>query len=128
MTLVSLLATLTCVPGIEFFEPMDIWIAEGVAAYETTVGNGQVIESGRGAKLEFELFDGLGRLLQSSGQRGQQFTYVPGAGDPLLDAALSGMQEGGERVVIFSPDRFPSGLGSLVPPQTELTLRLRATR
>lgn len=128
MTLVPLLATLTFLPGIEFFEPMDLWVADGVVAYETTIGSGQPIGPGRGAKLEFDLVDGLGRVLQSSGQRGQQFFYVPGSGDQVLDSVLPGMLEGTERIVWFSSDRFPAGVGNLVPPRTELMLRLRATR
>ncbi len=124
MTALSLLATLTFMPGLEFFEPMDLWVEDGVVAYETTIGTGQAILPGRGAKLDFELTDGLGRLIQSSEQRGQQFSYVPGGGDPLLDTATNGMVEGTERVVWFGPQRLPASFAN----QTELLLRVRASR
>jgi hypothetical protein len=128
MTVLPLLVTLTFLPGIEFLEPIDVLVENGVVGYDEQIGSGQLLGPGRSAKLEFELYDGLGRLLQSSSQRGQQVTYVPGSGDLLLDVATLGMAEGSARRLWFSPDRFPAGIGSLVPPQTELMLQIRAVR
>jgi hypothetical protein len=120
-----LLACLSFLPGIDQLEPVDLYVGEGVVAIDTLPGEGQEITAGRAAKVEFILTDGLGHLLQSSAERGQHLTYVPGSGDPLLEEALAGAREGTERTVWFSSDRFATGLGGLVPPRTELKLELK---
>ncbi|HSI74096.1 MAG TPA: hypothetical protein VK934_13040 [Fimbriimonas sp.] len=125
MTPIPLLVSLMFLPGIEQLQPMDLLVGDGLVAVDTLVGEGPEVAAGRAAKLEFTLTDGLGHVLQSSSERGQHLTYVPGSGDLLLEEALTGAREGTERTVWFSSDKFATGIGSFVPPRSELRLELR---
>jgi hypothetical protein len=121
-----LLLSLVVVPGIQDFEPMDVLWDEGLVATEHKIGEGEELRPGRSARIDYELRDGLGRVLLSSEVRGQVMSYVPSGGDSVLEQLLFGMREGGERTGYYPADRFPAGFGGLVPPSTDLVLRVRA--
>ena len=125
MTLVPLLATLSFVPGIGYFKPVDLLVGEGSWGFDIVVGDGALVTERRSVQLSYELLDGLGRSLGSSDRRGLPFWTSPNVADPLLADVLTDMREGSERVVTLSGEKFPNGIGSLIPPRTDLKLRLR---
>jgi FKBP-type peptidyl-prolyl cis-trans isomerase len=130
MIAVSLLAGFWGLPGMEALHPVDLLVGDEFVAVDTKIGDGETPVLGQTLTASFTLTDGLGRVLADSEQRGLPFSFRYGSPDvdPLLGAAVEEMRIGSERRVVFSPDFLPNGIGGIVPPKTDLILRVRLER
>ena len=99
-------------------------LANGVSILQERQGKGKLIASGDKITIQYQVKDGLNHELASSRKRGMPFTLVVGErnSDPLISVALTGMREGGIRLVLIPSSAIPQGIGSIVPPKTDLRL------
>ena len=88
------------------------------------IGQGKLVEVGDEVTIEYRVCDQGQREYGNSMKRGMPFTLEYGGrnSDPLVSVALSGMRVGGNRYVVLPGDSFAEGIGSIVPPKTDLTI------
>ena len=105
-------------------------VAEDVAGKKTAVtvdlkiGAGKAIEDGDKVTIQYRVCDSAKRELANSMKRGMPFTLIFGGrnSDPLVSVALAGMHVGGSRYTVLPAESLPAGIGSIVPPKTDLTV------
>ncbi len=127
MTTIPLLILFSFLPGVWDLEPMDLSIGEGVIAIDSVSGTGESPRPGDLLTLSYQVEDGLGRQIANSDRRGLLYTIAYGepGGDPLLTTALEGMRAGGERSTWFGREAIGTSAGDLIPPNTEILVRLK---
>jgi|GEM_PF-1958951 len=99
-------------------------LPDGAKILEERPGKGRLVESGDKITIQYQVKDGLNRELASTCKRGMTYTLVVGErnSDRLLSVALTGMKVGGIRLVLIPSNSVPQGIGSIVPPKTDLRL------
>ncbi len=86
------------------------------------VGSGKLLEDGDKVTIQYSVCDAQHHEFANSLKRGMPFTMLVGGrnSDPLVSVALAGMHVGGSRRAMVSADILPDGIGSIVPPRTDL--------
>ena len=124
MALISLFAMLLTTQGGK-------WRRNHVAALQVKpvivdirVGEGKLVEQGDRVTIHYRVTDPGKKELANSMKRGLTYTMVFGGrnSDPLVMVALAGMHVGGSRYAKLPAEMFATGIGSIVPPRTDLTV------
>ncbi len=99
-------------------------LPNGVKVTDEFQGSGKLVEEGDKITIQYRVWDSLDRVLADSAKRGMPFTLVVGQrnSDPLVSVVLAGMHSGGVRTAWIPAELIPEGLGSIVPPKTDLHL------
>ena len=124
MNIVSLIAAIVAQTGQNPVLQDDLVAPQGVTTVEDRVGTGKLLELGDKITIQYRVWDSLNRELADSTKRAMPYTLVIGMGnsDPLVSVALPGMHAGGIRTASIPASLVPEGIGSIVPPKTDLHL------
>ncbi len=97
----------------------------GLQVVDLEEGEGAEVEAGQPVTIHYTGWLTDGTRFDSSYNRGEPFTFVPGSGQmiPGVDEGVVGMREGGRRQLIIPPDLAygAQGAGGVIPPNATLT-------
>ena len=110
--------------GAQSVQPTPLELPHGVTVVEEHVGTGKLVEDGDKITIQYKVRDSLDRELANSYKRGMAYTILVGSrnSDPLVSVALAGIHAGGIRTALIPSDVVPKGIGSIIPPKTDLHL------
>ena len=124
MNIVSIIAAFALQTGSTQAPPAPLELPNGVTVVEDHIGDGKLLEEGDKITIQYQVRDSLNRELANSTKRGLPYTLIVGTrnSDRLVSVALAGMHAGGMRTALVPADLIPQGIGSIVPPKTDLHL------
>jgi hypothetical protein len=96
----------------------------GATPVDIRVGWGRLIEDGDKVTIQYRVTDTNKKEFANTMKRGMPFTLLYGDrnSDPLVSVVLDGMRIGGSRYVEMPASALPTGVGSIVPSNTDLTI------
>lgn len=96
----------------------------GLQVADLEEGDGVEVEAGQPVTIHYTGWLTDDTRFDSSYNRGEPFTFVPGAGQmiPGVDEGVVGMREGGRRQLVVPPDLAygEQGAGDVIPPSATL--------
>ena len=96
----------------------------GLQVADLEEGDGAEVEAGQPVTIHYTGWLTDGTRFDSSYNRGEPFTFVPGSGQmiPGVDEGVVGMREGGRRQLIIPPELAygAQGAGDVIPPNATL--------
>ena len=112
-----------------------ITTASGLQYEDTTPGTGATAQAGTNVTVHYTGWlqdpskpDGRGRKFDSSKDRRDPFRFNLGAGQVIQgwDEGVQGMQEGGTRVLVITPELGYGayGAGGVIPPNATLVFEV----